>query len=162
MFTELTICFAQQKNGRALLCWRSTRIWICEKFVRRDRRMRPLVIKPKMGNVASSYMFGLAPSSFQGPCHLLHSSSRFGRRTVSRSLGGEICSFSEFVYHMGLVFLNFFGRFCDRPPAFVGVGGCGSLFPHLLNKIVAQEKYPARHFRAKSPTAFASLSLPHV
>ena len=55
------------------------------------------------GRCRLGYIIGLMSSSLSGPCHILQWTSKFTRKLVKSSLGGEVYAFSEMVDHMALI-----------------------------------------------------------
>ena len=82
-----------------------------------------------------------------GPRHLIHLTSRFARKLVKSSLGGEVDAFSEMLSHMSML-REFYGRFSDLRPGVVGMEDCESLFTHLKKNKLVTEKFLVRHFLA--------------
>ena len=97
------------------------------------------------GRCRLGYIIGLMSSSLSGPCHVLQWTSKFTRKLVKSSLGGEVYAFSEMVDHMSLI-REFYAPFVDIPPGMVGLEDCESPFYHLRNKKMITEKYLVRHF----------------
>ena len=84
-------------------------------------------------------------SSLTGPCHVLQWTSKFTRKLVKSSLGGEVYAFSEMIDHMALL-REFYAPFSHISSGLVGTEDCESLFTHLKNKKMITEKYLVRHF----------------
>ena len=84
-------------------------------------------------------------SSLTGPCHVLQWASKFTRKLVKSSLGGEVYAFSEMIDHMALL-REFCVPFSHISSGLVGMEDCESLFTHLKNKKMVTEKYLVRHF----------------
>ena len=97
------------------------------------------------GRCRLGYLSGIMASSLSGPCHVLQWTSKFTRKLVKSSLGGEVYAFSEMVDHMAPS--KEFRAPCSRiSPGLVGVEDCESLFTHFENRKMITEKYLARHF----------------
>ena len=97
------------------------------------------------GRCRLGYIIGLMSSSLSGPCHVLQWTSKFTRKLVKSSLGGEVYAFSEMVDHMALI-REFYTPFVGLSPGMVGLEDCESLFSHLRTKRMITEKYLVRHF----------------
>ena len=97
------------------------------------------------GRCRLGYIIGLMSSSLSGPCHVLQWTSKFTRKLVKSSLGGEVYAFSEMVDHMALI-REFYTPFVGLSPGMVGLEDCESLFSHLRTKKMITEKYLVRHF----------------
>ena len=97
------------------------------------------------GRCRLGYIIGLMSSSLSGPCHVLRWTSKFTRKLVRSSLGGEAYAFSEMVDHMALI-REFYTPFVGLSPGMVGLEDCESLFSHLRTKKMITEKYLVRHF----------------
>ena len=97
------------------------------------------------GRCRLGYIIGLMSSSLSGPCHVLQWTSKFTRKLVKSSLGGEVYAFSEILDHMALN-RKFCAPFADLFPGMVGLEDCESLFNHLRTKRMSAEKYLVRHF----------------
>ena len=80
-----------------------------------------------------------------GACHVLQWTSKFTRKLVKGSLGGEAYAFSEMIDHMALL-KKFYVPFSHISPGSVGMEYCESLFTHLKNRKMVTEKYLVRHF----------------
>ena len=95
--------------------------------------------------VPLGYLIGIMSSSLTGPCHVLQWTSKFTRKLVKSSLGGEVYAFSEMIDHVALL-REFYAPFSHISPGMVGMEDCESLFTHLKNRKMVTEKYLARHF----------------
>ena len=84
-------------------------------------------------------------SPLSGPCHVLQWTSKFTRKLVESSLGGEVYAFSEMIDHMALL-REFYAPFSRMSPGLVGTEDCESLFTHSENKKMVTGKYLVRHF----------------
>ena len=81
-------------------------------------------------------------SALSGPCHIIQRTSKFTRKLVTSSLGGEVFAFSEMLDHMSML-PECFGRFAIRYPGMVGLEGRESLFAYLKKKKLIAEKFSA-------------------
>ena len=97
------------------------------------------------GKCRLGYVIGLMSSTLKCPCHISQWTSKFTRKMVKSSLGGEVYALSEMVDHM-LLLKDFYGPSGGINPGVVGMGDCESLFTHLKTKKMAAEKYLVRHF----------------
>ena len=97
------------------------------------------------GKCRPGYLIGITPSSLSGPRNVLQRASKFTRRLVKSSLGGEVYSFSKMIDHMALS-RGFYAPFSRISPSMVGMEDCESLFTHLENREMVTEKYLVRHF----------------
>ena len=97
------------------------------------------------GKCRLGYLIGIMSSSLSGPRHVLQWTSKFTRKLVKSSLGGEVYAFSETIDHVALL-REFYAPFSRLSPGLVGMGDCESLFTHLKNKKMVTEKYLVRHF----------------
>ena len=93
------------------------------------------------------YGFGLMSSTLCGPCHIVQWASKFTRKLVKSSLGGEVCAFSEMLDYMSML-RGFYGHFADVYPGMVGLEDCESLFAHLRRKKMTTEKSLGRQLLA--------------
>ena len=91
----------------------------------------------KTGKCRLGYLIGLMSPSLNGPCHVLRRTSKFTRKLVESSLGGEV--------YMALL-REFYTPFAKVSPSMVGLVDCESLFTHLKNRKMFTEKYLVRHF----------------
>ena len=96
------------------------------------------------GKCRLGYLIGVMSASLSGPRHVLQWTSKFTRKLVKSSLGGEVYAFSEMVGHMALL-REFCAPFSRISPSMVGMGDCESLFTHLKNRKMVAEKYLVRH-----------------
>ena len=55
------------------------------------------------GKCRLGFLVGIMSSSLTGPCHVLQWASKFTRKLVKSSLGGEVYAFSEMLDHMSLL-----------------------------------------------------------
>ena len=78
---------------------------------------------------------------------MVQRTSKFARKRVESSLGGEVYAFSEMLGHMSML-REFHGHFLDFFPGMAGLEGCESLFARLRSKKMIAEKFLARHFLA--------------
>ena len=76
---------------------------------------------------------------------MLQWTSKFTRRLVKGSPGGEVYASSEMSGHMALL-REFYAPFSRMSPGLVGMEDCKSLFTHLKNRKMIAEKYLVRHF----------------
>ena len=98
-----------------------------------------------LGRSRLGYIIGIISSNLCGPCHIIQWTSRFTRKTVKSSLGGEIYAFSEMLDHMSMP-REFYGHFAGLFPGLVGLEDCESLFTHLKKCKMIAEKFLVRHF----------------
>ena len=96
------------------------------------------------------YVIVLMSSFLSGPRHVLQWTSKFTRKLVKSSLGGEVYAFSEMVDHMALI-REFYAPCVELPPGMVGLEDCESLRApcvenRLRTKKMITEKYLVRHF----------------
>ena len=97
------------------------------------------------GKCRLGYLIGITSSPLTGPCHVLQWTSKFTRKLVKSSLGGEVYASSEMIDHMALL-REFYAPFSHISPGLVGMEDCESLFTHLEKKKTVTEKYLVRHF----------------
>ena len=97
------------------------------------------------GRCRLGYIIGLMSASLSGPCHVLQWTSKFTRKLVGSSLGGEVYAFSEMADHMALI-REFYAPSVGLSPGVAGLEDCESLFNHLRTKKMATGKYLGRHF----------------
>ena len=91
------------------------------------------------GRCRLGYLIGIMSSSLSGPCHVLQWTSKFTRKLVKSSLGGEVYAFSELIDHMALP-REFYAPFSRMSPGVAGMEDCESLFTHMKNKKMVTEK----------------------
>ena len=84
-------------------------------------------------------------STLAGPRHVLQWPSKFARKSVKRSLGGEVRALSEKVDQMSLL-RDFSEPFEGLNPGTIGLEDYENLFAHLITKKMIAKKYSARHF----------------
>ena len=88
-------------------------------------------------------VLGLMSPLLPGPCHALRWTSKFPRKSVNISLGGEVYSLSDMVDHTSL--LRDLRAPSEGPnPGMAGSEDCESRFSHLKTKKMAAGKYLAR------------------
>ena len=97
------------------------------------------------GKCGLGHVFGLTPSSLNGPCDIPQWTAAFTGKLAGGSLGGEVYARSEMVDHMSLI-RDFYEQFGGLPPGMIGLEDCASLFTHLHTEKTAAEKYLARRF----------------
>ena len=97
------------------------------------------------GKCRLGYLTGITSSSLSGPCYVLRWTSKFTRKLVKSSLGGEAYAFSEMIDHMALL-REFYAPFSRISPGMVGMEDCESLFTHLKNRKMAAGEYFVRRF----------------
>ena len=100
-----------------------------------------------LGKCRLGYVFGLMSSNLCAPCHLIQWTSKFARKLVKGSLGGEVYALGKMLDHMSMI-REFYGRFTDLHPGMAGVENCDSLPTHLKENILITEKFLVRHFLA--------------
>ena len=88
---------------------------------------------------------GVMSSNLCGPCHIIQWASKFARKLVKSSLGGEVYAFSEMLGHMSML-REFYGIFAGSKPGMIGLEDCESLFTHLKKSKSITEKFLVRHF----------------
>ena len=98
-----------------------------------------------MGKCRLGYLIGVMSANLRGACHVIQWTSKFTRKLVKSSLGGEVYAFSEMLDHMSML-REFYGHFAGMSPGLVGLEDWGSLFTHLKNSKMIAEKLLARHF----------------
>ena len=98
-----------------------------------------------MGKCRLGYVIGVMPSNLTGPCHIIQWTSKFTRKLVKSSLGGEVYAFSEMLDHMSML-REFYGHFAGSKPGMIGLEDCESLFTHLKKSKIITEKFLVRHF----------------
>ena len=86
-------------------------------------------------------------SNLCGPCHLIQWASKFTRKLVKTSLGGEVYAISEMLEHMSML-REFHGHFTDVRPGMAGLEDCESLFTRLEKNKLITEKLLVLHFPA--------------
>ena len=82
------------------------------------------------GKCRLGYLIGSMSSSLTGPCHVLQWTSKFTRKLVKSSLGGEVYAFSEMIDHMALL-MEFYAPFSHISPGLVEVEACERLFFYI-------------------------------
>ena len=95
------------------------------------------------GKCRLGYLIGIMSSSLTGPCHVLQWTSKFTRKPVKSSLGGEAYAFSEMIDHVAL--LREF-PFVVFGPSTLGLEYCGNLSTRPRGEATITEKCLARHF----------------
>ena len=98
-----------------------------------------------MGKCRLGYVIGVMSSNLSGPCHIIQWTSKFTRKLVKSSLGGEVYAFSEMLGHMSML-REFYGHFAGSNPGLIGLEDCESLFTHLKKSKSIAEKFLVRHF----------------
>ena len=101
-------------------------------------------------------VIGLMSPNLCGPCHIIHWASKFRRKLVRSSLGGEVYAFSEMLDHMSML-REFYGHFVGLYPGIAGLEDCDCLATHSKRKKMIAEKFPARrvlatHAREREPS----------
>ena len=91
------------------------------------------------GKCRLGYLIGIMSSFLSGPCHVLPWASKFTRKLVKSSLGGEVYAFSEMLDHVALL-REIYAPFSHISPGLVGMEDCESLFAHLKNRKMVTEK----------------------
>ena len=98
-----------------------------------------------MGKCRLGYLIGVMSANLCGACHIIQWTSKFTRKLVKSSLGGEVYAFSEMLDHMSML-REFYGHFAGMSLGLVGLEDCESLFTHLKNSKMITEKFSVRHF----------------
>ena len=92
-----------------------------------------------LGDCRLGYVIGLTSSNLCGPRHLIQWTSKFTRKLVRSSLGGEVYAFSEMLDHTSTI-REFYRHCTELYPGIAGMEDCESLFTHLKkNKLVAEK-----------------------
>ena len=103
------------------------------------------------------FAIGFLPSTVHAPCRVLQWSSKFTRKMVKSSLGGQVYAFSEMADRAALL-RDFFNSSVDLQPRMVGLEGCEGPFAHLENRRAIAGEYLVRHLaptqQALEPGAF--------
>ena len=97
------------------------------------------------GKCRLGYVIGSTSSTLKGLCHISQRATKFTRKMVESSLGGEVYALSEMGDHM-LLLQGFRWAFEGIKPGAAGPGDCESLSTHSKTKKMIVEKYPVRHF----------------
>ena len=82
--------------------------------------------------------------TFRGLRHIIQWASKFTRKLVESSLGGEVYAFSEMPDHMSMI-REFRQLFFDLAPGMVGLVNCESLFAQLENRKPLAAKFLVRY-----------------
>ena len=98
-----------------------------------------------VGKCRLGYLIGVMSSNLCGPCHIIQWTSKFTRKLVKSSLGGEVYAFSEMLDHMSML-REFYGNIAGSKPGMIGLGDCESLLTHLKESKSITEKFLVRHF----------------
>ena len=93
------------------------------------------------------YIIGLMSSTLQGPVHIIQWTSKFTRKRVKSSLGGEIFALSEMWDHMEMI-REFYGPLGHPKIRAYGLIDCEKLLSHLRTGRLGTEKFLTRHFRS--------------
>ena len=98
------------------------------------------------GQCRLGYLIGLMSPTLTGPVHFLQWASKFTRKHVKSSLGGEIFALSEMWGHMDMIreFYTASGR--EKVGSYRLID-CESLLSRLRAGRLGTEKFLARHFR---------------
>ena len=99
------------------------------------------------GRCRLGYIIGLMSSTLQGPVHIIQWTSKFTRKHVKSSLGGEIFALSEMWDHMEMI-REFYGPLGHQKLPAYGLIDCESLLSHLRTGRLGTEKFLTRHFRS--------------
>ena len=99
----------------------------------------------RMGKCRSGYIVGVMSSNLCGPCHIIQRASKFTRKSVQSSLGGDVYAIGEMLDHLSML-REFYGHFTGLYPGLAGLEDCESLFTHLKKNKMIAEKFLARHF----------------
>ena len=73
-----------------------------------------------MGKCRLGYVIGLMSPNLRGPCHIIHWTSKFTRKLVVSSLGGQVYALSEMLDHVSML-REFYGHLADLYPGMVGL-----------------------------------------
>ena len=93
----------------------------------------------------------IGPMSSTGPVHILQWTSKFTRRHVKSSIGGEIFAPSEMWGCMEMI-REFYIALGHEKLGSYGPIDCESLLPHLRTGLLGPGKLHARHFRSSLGT----------
>ena len=96
-----------------------------------------------LGKCRLRYVIGLMSSTLRGPCHIIQWASKFARKLVEGSLGGDVYALREMLDHTSML-REFYALFSDMSPGMMGFGDCEILLTHLKTKKI----FAARHFLA--------------
>lgn len=99
------------------------------------------------GRCRLGYIIGLMSSTLTGPVHILQWTSKFTRKHVKSSLGGEIFALSEMWDHMEMI-KDFYAPLGHAEIRSYGLIDCESLLSHLRTGRLGTEKFLTRHFRS--------------
>ena len=97
------------------------------------------------GKCRLGYLIGMMSSNLGGPCHIIQGASKFTRKLIKSSLGGEVYAFSEMLDHMSML-REYYGHFAGSKPGMFGLEDCESLFTHLKKSKSITGKFLVRHF----------------
>ena len=86
------------------------------------------------------YDSGLTFSPMTGPPHVLRRASKFTRRLVESSRGGDVYALSETADHMSLL-RDFVAPLGGLNPVMMGLEKCESLLAHVNTKKMIADKY---------------------
>ena len=87
------------------------------------------VEQPAEGNRRLGYVLGLFASTLKSPCHIVQWTSKFTRKLIKRSPGGEVYAFSGILGHMSML-RDSYTHLVDLSPGMIGLGRRESLFTH--------------------------------
>ena len=99
------------------------------------------------GRCRLGYLIGLMSSTLAGPVHILQWTSKFTRKHVKSSLGGEIFALSE-MWGLMDVIREFYTALGHKQLASYTLIDCESLLSHLRTGRRGTEKFLTRHFRS--------------
>ena len=99
------------------------------------------------GRCRLGYIIALMSSTLTGPVHILQWASKFTRKRVKSSLGGEIFALSEMWDHMEMI-KDFYAPLGHAEIRSYGLIDCESLLSHLRTGRLGTEKFLTRHFRS--------------
>ena len=99
------------------------------------------------GRCRLGYIIGLMSSTLTGPVRILQWTSKFTRKHVKSSLGGEIFALSEMWGHMEMI-REFYEPLGHAKIRAYGLIDCESLLSHLRTGRLGAEKFLTRHFRS--------------
>ena len=99
----------------------------------------------RMGKCRLGYLIGVTSTNLCGPCHIIQWTSKFTRKLVESSLGGEVYAFSETLDHMSML-RKFYGHFSGLSPGLAGLEDCENLFTRRKKSEMITGKFLAMHF----------------
>ena len=99
------------------------------------------------GRCRLGYIIALMSSTLTGSAHIPQWPSKFTRKYVKSSLGGEIFALSDMRDHAEMI-REFFTALGHEKIRSYGLIDCESLLPHLRTERLGTEKFGARQFRS--------------